>query len=139
MEYKKMGRRIVLRLDQGEELLSCVTEVCQAEHVPAALVSGIGFTTEMRVRVFDKDEKRFLFQTLRESMEIVSLTGNVLQTERGLFAHLHIMAADRSMRVRGGHLVHCTIGATGELVLDVLEEPLWRGNSDELHLGEIFF
>jgi hypothetical protein len=139
MEYKTFGNKTVLRLDEGEEIISSITEICKKEGITSAQVNGIGFTTEMRVRIYDKDEDQFHFQTLTGSMEITSLTGNVIQAENGLFTHLHIMAADRSMNIRGGHLVSCVIGATGEIVIESLGGLVTRGASDDYRLGTLSF
>jgi predicted DNA-binding protein with PD1-like motif len=139
MEYKRFGSKVVVRLDEGDEIISSVTELCKQENITAGFVSGIGFTTEMRVRIYDKAQDQFLFQTITGSMEITSLTGNVVQADNGLFTHLHIMAADQSMNIRGGHLVSCTIAATGELVIEALEGSVTRGESDDFRLGTMRF
>lgn len=139
MEYRTYGNRLILRLDEGEEIISSVTEVCKKENITAATVNGIGFTTEMKIRIYDKDQDVFIFKTLTGSMEITMLTGNVFQAENGLFTHLHIMAADKTMGIRGGHLVSCVIGATGEIVVEALEGNIRRGLCDDTHLGPLEF
>jgi predicted DNA-binding protein with PD1-like motif len=93
----------------------------------------------MRVRIYDKAQDQFLFQTLTGSMEITSLTGNVFQADNGLFTHLHIMAADKAMSIHGGHLVSCVIGATGEIVIEALPGKVTRGESDDFRLGTMRF
>jgi hypothetical protein len=139
MEYRTFGSKTILRLDAGEEIVSSITDLCKKEGITSALVSGIGFTTEMRVRIYDKEEDQFHFQTITGSMEITSLTGNVFQADNGLFTHLHIMAADRSMTIRGGHLVSCIIGATGEIVIESLDGSVTRGECDDYRLGTMRF
>ena len=139
MEYKRFGRKIVVRLDVGDEIVSSITDICKAEHISSAIVSGIGFTDQMRVRVYDREADEFHFQTLTGSMEITSLTGNVLQADNGLFTHLHVMAADQAMQIRGGHLVSCIIAATGEIVIEELEGIVTRGESDDFRLGLMRF
>ena len=139
MEYKRFGRKIVVRLDVGDEIVSSITDICKAEHISSAIVSGIGFTDQMRVRVYDREADEFHFQTLTGSMEITSLTGNVLQADNGLFTHLHVMAADQAMQIRGGHLVSCIIAATGEIVIEELEGVVTRGESDDFRLGLMRF
>lgn len=139
MEYGEIGNKLLLRLDEGEEIVSSVTALCKQKGITSAIVSGIGFSTEMRVRIYDKETDQFLFQTMTGSMEITSLTGNVVQADNGLFSHLHIMAADKSMNIRGGHLVSCTIGATAEIVIEELDGCVSRGESDDYRLGRIRF
>jgi hypothetical protein len=139
MEYRTFGKKTILRLDEGEEIVSSITRVCRDENITSAIVSGIGFTTAMRVRIYDKENDEFLFQTITGSMEITSLTGNVFQADNGLFTHLHIMAADRTMAIRGGHLVSCVIGATGEIVIEALDGSVTRGECDDYRLGVMRF
>ena len=74
MEYRNFGRQIVIRLDAGDEIVAEVMEVCRREQVSAALVQGIGFTDEMKIRIYDRDSDTFLFHTVKEPMEITSLT-----------------------------------------------------------------
>jgi predicted DNA-binding protein with PD1-like motif len=43
------------------------------------------------------------------------------------------------MAIRGGHLISCVIGATGEIILDALPASITRGPSDDLRLGPLRF
>ena len=139
MEYRNFGRQIVIRLDEGDEIVAEVMEVCRREQVSAALVQGIGFTDEMKIRIYDRDSDTFLFHTVKEPMEITSLTGNIARADNGLYAHLHIMAADREMNVKGGHLISFRIAAAGEIVLNLCDGVFFRGASDDQRLGPISF
>ena len=129
MEYRKYQTKIIVRLDEGDEIVSAITNICKAESITSAFVNGIGFTTQMKVRIYDKEADEFLFQVIDGSMEITSLTGNVFQADNGLFTHLHIMAADKTMNIRGGHLVSCVIGATGEVVIEEIPSGITRSES----------
>ena len=60
MEYKRQGEQIFIRLDKGEEILSCVKDVCCKENVKAGSISGIGATDNFTVGVFNIKEKRYI-------------------------------------------------------------------------------
>lgn len=139
MEYQRKNDKIFVRLDVGDEIIQSITALCRQEKIPAAVVSGIGFTDSVSLRMYSKEEDRFIFKTLNESMEITSLTGNVVMADNGLFTHLHIMLADREMNIRGGHLTKCVIAATGELLIEAVAHTIQRGESDDLRLGLIRF
>ena len=48
MEYAKYGKRIVLKLGPGEEVVSSVIEVCEKEKISLASVSGIGAAKRLK-------------------------------------------------------------------------------------------
>ncbi len=131
MEYRRTGDRIIVRLDEGEELIASLKALCERERVSAAWVSGCGFTTRMTLRVYDLEKDEFSYPTLTGAMEITSITGNVLPVEGVLTPHIHIAAGDYDGRVRGGHLVSCDVVATAELLLTVLDLPLYRAASED--------
>jgi predicted DNA-binding protein with PD1-like motif len=139
MEYQRFDNRLVVRVDKGEELLQTLAHVCEKESVFAASVQGIGYTDEMKVRIYDNRTDEFIFQTLKGPMEITGLTGNIVMADNGIYPHVHIMAADETMHVKGGHLVSCQIAAVAEVILDVLPDTLRRGESDDLRLGTLRF
>jgi hypothetical protein len=139
MEYQRFDNQLVVRIEKGEELLETLVKVCRKEAVYAATVQGIGYTDEMKVRIYDNRADEFLFQTLTGPMEITGLSGNVVMADNGVYPHVHIMAADETMQLKGGHLVSCRIAAVAEVIMEVLPDTLHRGASDDLHLGTLCF
>jgi predicted DNA-binding protein with PD1-like motif len=139
MEYYKSNNKIIVRIDKGEELISTLVDLCKKENLQAASLQGIGYTDEMKVRIYDNRKDEFLFQTLTGPMEITSLTGNIVMADNGIYPHIHIMAADENMLVHGGHLVSCRIAAVAEIILEMLPPSLKRGESDDLRLGTLRF
>ncbi len=126
MEYKKFKNQIVVRLDDGEEIISSLKEICTRAGVASGSISGIGATQKMRLRVADFENGGFVFQDFHESMEIISLTGNITQVGQEVSIHLHGAAADREMRLHGGHIVSCTVSATAEIFITALDGRIQR-------------
>ena len=40
MEYRVYGNDVVLRIQKGEEILTCLKEVCEKEHITLGSVTG---------------------------------------------------------------------------------------------------
>jgi hypothetical protein len=139
MNYKRFGDRLIVTLDKGEEVMASLVELCEKEGINAAMLNGIGYTDEMRVRVFDNTKGEFVFRTLTEPREITALNGNIVLADNGIYPHLHIMAADLNMNVAGGHLISCKIAATAEIIIDVLPDAIRRGESNDSKLGGLSF
>lgn len=139
MEMNHRGSKIVLRLDKGEEILESLKNLCQSHNIKLAEVSGIGAVNKASVGIFMQDTKEYHSTELQGNMEITSLMGNVTQKDGEVYIHLHINLADESYQVHGGHLNSAWIGATGELVIDVIDGQVEREYSEEIGLNLMKF
>lgn len=139
MKYKRHDKKIVLRMDEGEEIIQTITEVCRKERIASATVQGIGFTQLARLRVYNYKEGIFVFKEITGSMEMTSLLGNVVVSGEDVFTHLHITLADESMNIRGGHLIACSISMTAEIVIEELSVKVSRPASNDNNLGFLSF
>ena len=42
MDYRKFDKTYYIRADKGDEIISCILEVCKKEKISSAIYSGIG-------------------------------------------------------------------------------------------------
>ena len=49
MEYRRFGHKLVLRLDPEEEVVQCLTKLCEQEDISLAEVSGLGAASEVEL------------------------------------------------------------------------------------------
>lgn len=117
MEYQRKDNFFFLRLERGEEITQAVKALCKRENIIAATVSGIGATDCVTVGLYDTKEKQYVANTYTKDMEITSLSGNISQKDGEEYLHLHITVADSSNKVLGGHLTHCIVSVTAEIVI----------------------
>ena len=140
MESRRFGSEIVLRVDDGDELLQAVESACRKHGVTSARVSGIGALSSVRLRVLNAENNGFIFRDFAEPMEITSITGNITADGDGLFLHLHLNAADGEMRIHGGHVMSCVIANTAEIwITELSDEILRRSETAEGLLRKIEF
>ena len=126
MEYRRKQDTIVVRLDRGDEIIACLTEVCRLERVPFAAVSGIGAADQAAICLYNVERQAFQKQELNGPMEICSLIGSASRKDGEVYLHLHITLADEDLRCRGGHLNACRIAATAEIVMQVQDMRVGR-------------
>ena len=126
MEYKRFENTLLVRLDQGEEILTQLEAISRAEHILLAEVSGLCAINEFTAGVYNTAEKRFSPNTFRGAYEIVSLTGTISTMNGKHYSHIHMSAGDAMGRVFGGHLSRAVISATGELVIRILNGQVDR-------------
>ncbi len=135
MDYRRFGEHYVIRLDKGEEIISRLRELAEAEGIALASLTGIGAVSRVVAGVFDTREKAFKGRTWTGDLEIVSIGGNISRMDGHTYTHFHISVADESGRVFGGHLQEAVISGTGELVLTRLEGEVDRRYDSEIGLN----
>ncbi len=134
MEYRNYGGTIYLRADRGDEIIGCVLDVCKKEGIGAAVFSGIGGCREAQVQTFLPETGCFETRTLTGMLELVSLTGNVVTSDRGdLYHHTHAVFSFKKgdgHEVAAGHIKSVTVLYTAEIELRPVKEGLIRRQFD---------
>ena len=115
MEYRRFGNTIVVRIDRGEEILTALQEIAEAEDIRLASISALGATNDFTVGVYNVDEKQYHANDFKGNFEIVSLTGTVSTMDGRFYAHLHMSAGDEKGQVFGGHLNRAVVSAVCEM------------------------
>ena len=72
------------------------------------------------------DGKEYAKTVLADSLEVLSLQGNVSVKEGEPFIHLHVSLADHDFAARGGHLFEATVSMVIELAIAELTPGLVR-------------
>lgn len=135
MEYRAFGNHYVVRIDKGEEVLSCLTKLCRKEQIRLGSAVGLGATNRVTVGLFDTTEKVYRKREITGPMEITSLVGNISTKEGEPYLHFHINVCDEENHILGGHLNECWISATGEITVTKIEGSVEREMSEEIGLN----
>lgn len=120
MEYRRFCDTYYIRCDKGDEIISSILDVCKAEHIESAIYSGIGGCDEAQIQTFLPQERAFETQTLTGMLELVSLTGNIIQDDGEPYHHTHAVFSYKvgdDHRVSAGHMKSITVLYTAEIEL----------------------
>lgn len=139
MDYKRFDKKIVARIDKGEDILEQLEVISKKENIKLASVSALGATNDITVGVFHTAEKKYYAKHFTGDMEIVSLTGTVSTMNGEYYAHLHMSAGDTEGHVVGGHLNRAIISATCEMVIDIIDGQVDREKNEEAGLNTFKF
>jgi len=141
MIYKRNNNHIVFRVDIGEEILTCVKEICKKENIKAGKISGIGASDDFEIGYFDIKNKKYIANKISEkgSFEITSLLGNISVMNNQTYIHAHINLCDNKNNVIGGHLSYAKISATFEGVIDIINIDIQRELDNKLGLNMMKF
>ena len=122
MKVKRTETGFLAVLDVGDEIISSLKRIAASERIGLASIEGIGAVREAVLGYLDPDQKQYLKRQFgSESMELLSLLGNMARLEGEPVVHCHVVLSDREMRTFGGHLFEATASVTVEIFMRVFE------------------
>lgn len=126
MDYRKRGDAYYVRMDRGDEIITCLLELCRREGIASAVYSGIGGCKSAEIQTFSPERGAFDTEQVTGMLELVSFSGNVISDADGvLYPHTHALFAfvqDGVHQVRGGHIRSTVVLYTAEIVLTPVPE-----------------
>lgn len=117
MQYKKSGDLIALRVDRGEEIVSCVKSVCEKEHVTFGSICGIGAVGHAVFGLYHVAEKSYTSNSFDGELEMTSLIGNATEKDGQVYLHFHATFAKENGQALGGHLNEAVVSGTAEIFI----------------------
>ncbi|MDR1235017.1 MAG: DNA-binding protein [Mycoplasmataceae bacterium] len=127
MKYLKISNnQYCLKLERGDEIIKSLQLFCASQKINSGYFSGIGATNNITLGIFDDKTKKYNSHTLKDALEITSLTGNISTLNNQIYLHAHINVSDHSLIVKGGHLNNAIISVTCEIFLTKVNKKLPR-------------
>jgi hypothetical protein len=114
-------RQWCLIFDPGDEVMAELKRFAAAEHLSAAHFTGIGAFERVTVAWFDLQSRKYRPIEINEQVEVLSLIGDVAESEGKPAVHAHICVAKRDGSAHGGHLQQGLVRPTLEVM--VAESP----------------
>ncbi len=121
MEFAAEDRRLVVKLNRGEEFIPSLVKAAREAGVTSGLVlAGIGAIREFELGWFDPERRVYIRNSYDESHELLSLQGTVtLEADPPI--HLHCSLSNRGNEVIGGHLFRGTVSVLAEVAIQGLD------------------
>src|SRR5215210_2221786 len=127
MKTKRTEDGFLVVLDVGDEIIESLKRLAAAERIGEASLTGLGAIRDAILGYLDIDQKQYLKREFGpNSMELVSLVGNLALLDGEPVAHCHAVIGDREMRVYGGHLFQAVASVTVEIYLRIYEGEVAR-------------
>lgn len=127
MKVRRTETGFLVALDVGDEVISSLKRIAASERIGLASIQGIGAVRNAVVGYVDLDQKQYLKREFGpESMELLSMLGNMARLEGEPVVHAHVVLSDREMRSFGGHLFEATTSLTVEIIMRVFEGEVSR-------------
>ena len=120
MKSAMEGSLIVVKLDDGDDLLAMLRLVAEHYRIESGLVHwGIGAVQNFELGYFDGHE--YHRRVFAPPHELLSLHGTITVASEPAM-HLHLAAGGPGHQVVGGHVFKAAISTLGEVCLSRLED-----------------
>lgn len=132
MKFKQLEEsKYVLVFQAGDEVVSELVRWAAETGTKTATLTGIGALSEAEVGIFDPESKEYERLRVSESVELLSLTGNLTISEGQPRVHAHVVLSGRDGRAFGGHLFSARVRPTLEVFVTELPGELTRATDPE--------
>ena len=136
MEYKRQRNTIIVRVDKGEDIIKELLSLSEKENILFASISGLGAVNDIELGIFDTSAKKYRSKRLIGDFEITSLVGSLSRKDHKPYIHVHMSVGNvLTNEFFGGHLNKAIVGATTEIVLNVVELVVEREFVEEIGLN----
>ena len=136
MEYKRQRNTIIVRVDKGEDIIKELLSLSDKENILFASISGLGAVNDIELGIFDTSAKKYRSKRLIGDFEITSLVGSLSRKDHKPYIHVHMSVGNvLTNEFVGGHLNKAIVGATAEIVLNVVEIVVEREFVEEIGLN----
>ncbi len=126
MKFKQINneaeKTFALIFDKGDEVTATLLDFAKEKELSASHFTGIGAFSDCTLGFFERESKDYRRIPIREQVEAVSLTGNIVLTKDGEYRlHAHVVVGKDDGRAYAGHLLEAHVWPTLELVF--IESP----------------
>src|SRR5438132_881439 len=104
--------------DKGDEVTATLLDFAKENKLSASYFTAIGAFSECTLGFFERDRKDYKRISIKEQVEVVSLTGNIVVTENGeRILHAHVVVGKDDGTAHAGHLLEGHVWPTLEVIL----------------------
>ena len=120
MRYREFDGGFVIRFERGESVLDLFHAFLAEREIRFGYFSAIGAVGHVTFGYYRLDTQSYIWHEVDEDVEVASWSGNVSIRDGAPWAHTHAVFGKMDGSTLGGHVRDAIVGATLELVLNVL-------------------
>lgn len=123
--------------EAGDEAVEVLTQFAKDQRLASAQLTAVGAFERAVVGWFDRDSKSYRRIPVDEQCEVLSLLGDVADSDNGPQLHLHAVLGLSDGTTRGGHLLEGVVRPTLEVIARETESRLTKTFRPEVGLALI--
>ena len=130
MKSRMEGNILIVRLEDGENLMSSLKKAVEVNNVSSGIVlTGIGMLRDFEIGYYDGND--YVKKRIKEPHELVAFHGSIASEPNNMRFHIHAALANPEHRIIGGHLFSATVGVVNEISILVLKDEVLVRRKDD--------
>jgi uncharacterized protein len=126
MQYKKVGPKVIIRLDKGEEIVESLKIICKKLDITSGSITGIGATDKITIGLLNTQTKKYQPKEFIGDHEIAPLVGNITRMNGEIYLHMHVNICNSELKSFCGHLTSAVVSVTFEGIIDIIDGNIIR-------------
>ena len=123
--YTKVPVGYLMVLRQGDDVLAQLEQLVNAEKIPSANFTGMGFVN-VKFGFFNFKTKEYEPKEFND-VELASMTGSIAWQNEKVSLHTHGVVTGKDFKAYGGHMLAATVGTGSvEILVTVSDKKLER-------------
>jgi predicted DNA-binding protein with PD1-like motif len=137
--HQNAGQRtFAVVLSSGDRVMENLLGFAKEQNIRAAQLTGIGAFSEVTLKYFDWETKKYQDIPVREQVEVASFIGDVAVAPSGEpTLHIHLVVGRRDGSAVAGHLGEGIVRPTLELIVEESPAHLQKVKDQETGLALI--
>lgn len=130
----------VIVFETGDEVIANLVSFATEHALDAGHFTAIGAFSDATLGFFDWERKNYKKIPVNEQVEVLSLVGNIADSDNRPKAHAHVVLGKADGAALGGHLMEARVRPTLEVVVVESPKHLQRRTDKEsglalIHIG----
>jgi uncharacterized protein len=127
--FDRNGERVyAVVFDTGDEAASGLLRFAEEVALAGAHFTAIGAFRDVILGYFEIERKQYKHIPLREQVEVLSLVGNIAESDGKPKLHAHVVVGKADGSAHGGHLIEAHVRPTLEVVITESPQHLRRAH-----------
>ena len=123
-----------IRLEEGEDIFQTVSTFIINHNIVSGEIRGIGSLKQYSLGYYDGE--KYLANSEKEHVELVSLQGNISLKDGSPFPHMHAIISKKDGSCKGGHVMENNIVSyVVELIITEFKEKVYRKEDEKTGLS----
>jgi predicted DNA-binding protein with PD1-like motif len=129
----KSPRTWAIIFETGDEVVAGLTQFAEEQNLPAGHLTAIGAFSETTLGIFTFQELHYKTILLHEQVEVLSMTGDIVQKDGKPQLHAHVVVGRCDGTAHGGHLLSAKVRPALEIILT--ESPAYLKREEDKSTG----
>jgi uncharacterized protein len=130
-------RTFAIVFSKGDDVRNGLLEFANSNRFADTHLSAIGAFSEVTLGFFDRHHRDYKKIPIKEQVEVLSFTGNIVQQDGKPRLHAHVVVGKADGTAHGGHFLEGRVWPTLEMIVSEMPVHLRRAYDEETGLALI--